>query len=477
MSKKFAILVFVVAATLLVLAGCSYVLPDAQTPSTSCDVVSGAVGNAQTQYATSASSRTVNYYVNGELNSVEVVPNDYYTVQVPTMDGYVFEGLFDAEQGGKQYVDSNGESLAPYAESDDFDLFAQFTVKRITVSFYSADGETLLGTTTADAGTPFVNLAPYALDDGTLVTAWSKTVNGDAFADSAVYDDCNFYVKDRCFVIQVDYGFGKKQTLKVPNGQTYSLQAPEQTGYTFLGWQDGDGNDVVCDSAVTPDCSTTVTARWSSNEYTVYLDACGGLCASSGTAVYGETLALPVPTRSGYIFAGWYVGGIQLTDSLGKGTVWQNNCAVLATARWLKASATFCDETSYVITDSGRNDQHKDKVELAKLLGAPISDYLKAGATKLEVHYSVEIAEIDDGYQYLFLSNDSRGKTFSSALLFTKCIQHGVLHKDCNSYAHEGVVTLPLCNVADQVYVLYGASGILNDDWIRNGVEITFTIR
>ncbi len=444
MSKKILILVVVIAAATLVLAGCSYI----QSDSGEQTAVLQSAQTMQTAPSTPSTPST------SSTQSAQSAPAQSAETAQPPVEGSFAPNIM----AGAVYS-------------------APKQTKSVTVDFYTADGSVWLGGTRTEAGASFKSLAPATLPDGTLVTSWSQSIGGEVFEGDAVYDDADFYVKTCSFVITLNYGFGKSDVLTVPDGQSYSLSEPSQTGYRFEGWQDADGNDVQTGEDVFPHSSTSLTARWIANEYVVYLDAGEGVdCAASANVVYGEKVRLPKPSREGYLFGGWYVNGAKVTDGSGNGDVWRLDGAALATARWLKSSATFSDSESYVITDSGRDDQHKDRVDLSALLGAPIADYIAAGATKLQVYYSVEIAEINDGYQYLFLSNDSRGKTFSSALLFTECIQHGVLHKDCNSYLHEGVVTVPLCKVADTVYLLYGASGWLDDDWNRNSVKVTFTV-
>ena len=86
MSKKSAIFVFaVIALAMLVLAGCS-------------------VSEAQPQDLDAQRLYTITYYVEGERHSVSVKQYSDYTVDVPQLEGYKFEGLFTQEEGGERYV-------------------------------------------------------------------------------------------------------------------------------------------------------------------------------------------------------------------------------------------------------------------------------------------------------------------------------------------------------------------------------------
>lgn len=83
--------------------------------------------------------------------------------------------------------------------------------------------------------------------------------------------------------------------------------APEKTGYTFDGWYLDEAEEPFdFDTTITSDI--TLTAKWTQNTYTVTFDANGGSVDPTNKTVtfdepYGE---LPVPTRTGYDFLGWF---------------------------------------------------------------------------------------------------------------------------------------------------------------------------
>lgn len=76
--------------------------------------------------------------------------------------------------------------------------------------------------------------------------------------------------------------------------------APPVTGYTFTGW------DVPFINITT---DITVQALYDVNTYTIAYDSQGGTAEDSDTDVpYQSTIVLPEPTRTGYIFIGWFMG-------------------------------------------------------------------------------------------------------------------------------------------------------------------------
>ena len=94
--------------------------------------------------------------------------------------------------------------------------------------------------------------------------------------------------------------------------ETFTLNNPTRTGYTFDGWTGSNGN--------TPSTSVQIaqyshgdksfTANWTPNQYAVTFNMQGGNGGSvSTTATYDAAMpAITVPTRTGYTFGGYYFG-------------------------------------------------------------------------------------------------------------------------------------------------------------------------
>ncbi len=111
------------------------------------------------------------------------------------------------------------------------------------------------------------------------------------------------------------------------DGRLAALPTPVREGYAFNGWftaADG-GKQITTDTLFTQD--TTVYAHWTKEgKIVITYDANGGTGNGTTSALIhvSPTLTtvkwdeIPVPTREGYTFAGWYTeptGGILLTTS------------------------------------------------------------------------------------------------------------------------------------------------------------------
>lgn len=142
------------------------------------------------------------------------------------------------------------------------------------------------------------------------------------------------------------------KTVTVDVGTHFSdLTVPKVTnvGKTLMGWYlDGnilfydngnivDGKDGVINS------DTTIEAKWrsDSNDIEIILYASGGVfsdgsSAATRTVTIGSSYgALPIPTRNGYTFDGWYTySGERISDSDGVGTVPVSSVRAF-TAHWI----------------------------------------------------------------------------------------------------------------------------------------------
>ena len=96
-------------------------------------------------------------------------------------------------------------------------------------------------------------------------------------------------------------------------GSTLDLEKPVKDGYIFIGWFDGEDARAKQYTSKTPIYhSTSLIARYKpisefEESYELKLDLNGGSLSSAVTSYNtGEGLILPVPTKAGYEFLGWY---------------------------------------------------------------------------------------------------------------------------------------------------------------------------
>lgn len=139
------------------------------------------------------------------------------------------------------------------------------------------------------------------------------------------------------------------------------------------------------------------------------------------------------------------------------------------------------------ITDSGRVNQKMDIVYL---------DYNYAGLEDLgyywlDVKVSVTAREVNDGYQYLFLYNTpncqsvgesllenfipSVGDGIKQGMLFKEQFEIGPGYKKTSWEEREFRFYVYVGNMVDNIYLRYGANGILADTWVNKDIKVTVT--
>ncbi|MDE7158361.1 MAG: InlB B-repeat-containing protein, partial [Clostridiales bacterium] len=95
-------------------------------------------------------------------------------------------------------------------------------------------------------------------------------------------------------------------------GEGFTLADPTREGCIFVGWYDAEhgGNEVTEISDVQAGF-VTFYARWNGPTYKVSYVLGGGTnnAANEATYTYGTGLTLADPTRTGYVFDGWYDAG------------------------------------------------------------------------------------------------------------------------------------------------------------------------
>ena len=118
---------------------------------------------------------------------------------------------------------------------------------------------------------------------------------------------------------------------------------PSRTGYTFAGWDP--------ELAETVTGHATYTATWTANTYKITFDANGGEVDGTPIDVVFDTSVgqLPVPSRVGYTFDGWYdeVGNVYTAE-----TVYTAAKDVLLIAEWTANTYTITLDYNDGVTES-----------------------------------------------------------------------------------------------------------------------------
>jgi uncharacterized protein (TIGR02145 family)/uncharacterized repeat protein (TIGR02543 family) len=258
-----------------------------------------------------------------------------------TRTGYTFGGWY------KETACINAWNFATDVVTSTVTLYAKWTLITYAVTFNSQSGS---------------DVSPQSIGHGNNVTepaipptranytfgGWYKEAactNAWNFTTDVVTSTVTLYAKWtlNTYTVTFNSQSGSEvspQSIEHGNNVTEPAE-PTRDGYTFGGWY----KEAACANAWIFDTDTvtstvTLYAKWTLITYTVAFDANGGsVTPESGRTGDGWKLAsLPTPTRSDYIFEGWFTaatGGTKVEAS----KVYSENTTIYA--QW--GGATFTD--------------------------------------------------------------------------------------------------------------------------------------
>jgi len=194
----------------------------------------------------------------------------------------------------------------------------ELTVHRsyaVNINFYNANS--LLKTDTVYTGHDYtVNYTPNI--DGYNFNYW-KSDNGSKFdGNFTVWNNVSLYVDKTAkqYIASLDVNGGNElrtDTQIVTYDSDYGFIVPTKTGYSFIGWYDGNTliTSVNGESLLVWKYTQNkiFTAKWEANTYTLTAlsdNSCGGTVAGGGDYQYDSIVTLTATTNIGYTFIGWY---------------------------------------------------------------------------------------------------------------------------------------------------------------------------
>lgn len=265
---------------------------------------------------TSTAGGTVNLYAKWGTASV--------TLPTATKSGSVFLGWYTAPSGGTR-VGGSGDT---YTVSANVTLYAQWSTYRTVI--FSPEGGTITGDVffkNVPDGSAYGDL-PTATRDGYTFLGWFTSASGGTqvtaasivqSSDHILYAQWQAETGSSILYFNPAGGTCETASKSATAGAAYGeLPTPTKTGYTFLGWfRSTIGSDQVTAATIAAEGSLTVYAHWQGVTLTITFDPNEGTVdEASRSVVYGQQLCkLPVPTRTGFSFVGWYASGVKYTAS------------------------------------------------------------------------------------------------------------------------------------------------------------------
>ena len=234
------------------------------------------------------------------------------TLEAPTKEGHLFTGWKD-EKGNSYPAGADGKVNITVTE--DMTLTAEWkklpsALVRIEIDANGGVGGS--GSQTAQKGTTVTLEAPTK--EGHLFTGWKdEKGNGypageDGKVKITVTGDMTLTAvwEARTFTVTYVLLDGKTRTETAAYGQNVTLGEEPRTGYTFVGWKDGE-KMYHAGETITVTEDKTLTAVWDTRSFTVTYVLLDGKTRTE-TVAYGQKLTLGEEPRTGYTFVGWKDG-------------------------------------------------------------------------------------------------------------------------------------------------------------------------
>lgn len=430
------------------------------------------------------------FYNDGETTqTINVTKGSlYYIPSIPEKEGYTFDGLYDAEVGGTKYVAANGCSLSMFTDSRDVMLFPRFVPNKYIIELDYQGAEVSAEREIVVYYDEEITYLPQVYYQNKVFKGWftQPGCEGKMVADQngvlpsmAVFNSENYdlesgsnrvklYAGFDLSLVEVTFFCGNEfRTEKIQYGTKISEISVKfrSGGLQVSAWSLSQVNPEshIFEGEIT-ESIMLYAAKFSPY---IDFDPNGGTLENATlVADAGSNISLPVPQKSGSIFVCWKdENGVKYTSKTMPDT------SKKLTAMW-SASASLNRNSSHNITDSGRKNQYKDVINFSQLFGLSLEQLKAQGYTNVRFSFSLLVSEIDDGFQWWFLSRSAEGTDNIKESSF----EHGSGDTVGSSWWHDFTVETTLSSCRETLYLMYGAEGWFGDTWRNEMLKMTITV-
>lgn len=289
--------------------------------------LSGCFGNEDNR-DTTPKNYTLQYTDDGGTHQINVTSGEAYVLEdIPQRLGYKFLGLFDAVEGGNQYVSDRGASLSTFEDGKNLVLFPHWEAEQYDIILDFAGAEVTANRHyTVYYGSPLPQLPLDLRLENNEFCGWytGKNCGGAQVADKygliptvSIVNGENFNLFDGNARIELYAGF-KTATYNVTlvfgdNMQNETVKVPYNTsvkniyyvtrdldGRAVLNWSlQADGSDFT--GTILRD-TTLYAKEWGT---TIEFDTDGGERLAPLVAQSDAPIVLPTPQKDLYSFVEW----------------------------------------------------------------------------------------------------------------------------------------------------------------------------
>lgn len=254
-------------------------------------------------------------------NSVFTITyDDKYTVldTIPTRDGYDFVGWYTSASGGTLF-----ESSTVVSVTSDQTLYAHWTPKKYKVTIDYQNGSAVnvieMNYDTVYSTSNFVvPTRTNYVSQGWFDAATGGNAIKPGTSKLVINKDHTIYLQWRGAPQKITYNYngGKVGTATSTTIQSYYQEnyiLPEENpviaGKRFLGWYTAatGGFQITSSTKFNGTAAQTLYAHWDEGKFIITFDSNGGSLVDSKEVIFNEEYGeLPIPTKVGYDFSGWW---------------------------------------------------------------------------------------------------------------------------------------------------------------------------
>lgn len=236
----------------------------------------------------------------------------------------------------------------------------------------------------------------------------------------------------------ISYNMNGGVLAQKPSGYNYDsddikIGSPSREGYSFVGWSGTGIDGMVPEITIKHNSLSDMSfvANWQANTYTITFSDIYDTTINNTTqdVVFDSIVSLPIPTRVGYTFGGWYLGNVLCNDG-----VWKHADNITLTAHWI-ARTDIAFKVNYYLQNLGEGYTLKETDDLYGTADSNITPAVKvySGFTSPEVKEVTILADSTLVVDYYYTRN-----RYTVNLVANN-------GKDVDSVSHlfESIITLP----------------------------------
>ncbi len=351
-----------------------------------CDLTS-----ATTLYAKwTANTYTVAYNANGGTGTTASSTHTYDTAKNLTANGfsrpgYTFSGWATSAGGAKVYDNSASVTNLTATNGATVTLYACWSSNTYNISVDLKGGSGASGTNYTVSTSSQTRTIATPSRTGYTFSSWSiscaggnPTISGTTLTIPAgCYGEIAMTAVWTPITYTIQYNSNDVSGATASSSHTYDVaknltaNSFVRTGYTFKGWATStygavvyNNNHSVKNLATTQGATVNLYAVWEAVTVTLTFSAQGA--NNFGTVMLDVTYdsALPtiiIPTRTGYLFKGYYVGSDKIFDETGhpvpaKSTFTTDTTLTASFLRWFEVVSVTGASTTYTVYDNADAD-------------------------------------------------------------------------------------------------------------------------